>query len=273
MFQTGAHSVSYMAPASGSGRALLAVALIMALASARAGAQTPEALGSSPPTRTPPATRVTGGVINLQSQTPIAGAQVALLGTAFVTASDSTGRFAYAGVAAGTYLLQVRAIGYDSQRWIIQLAAGDTVDYQLELTPLGVELAPVIIEGRPAPFQVRLQEFEQRRAAKRGVFLTAEDIRATKAATMVDALRGVPGVRIACRSGTCVVEMMRSARGLCRADWVVDGFPASQSGTPHLPTVGIVGVEVYRSPNETPTEFLKSDSQCGVVVIWTRSSL
>jgi len=245
--------------------------MTVALAGAGARAQTPGPPPPSPPLRL--ATRVTGGVLNVQTRAPIIGAQVALLGTAFLTGSDSAGRFVYVGVAAGTYLLQVRAIGYDSQRWVIELGPGDTVDYQLELVPLGVELAPVIIEGRPAPFQLRAQEFERRRAAKRGVFLTAEHIRATKAATLVDVLRGVPGVRIACRSGTCVVEMMRSARGLCRADWVVDGFPASQSGTPHLPTVGIVGVEVYRSPNETPTEFLKSDSQCGVVVIWTRSGL
>jgi len=215
---------------------------------------------------------LSGGVVDGQTLAPIAGAQIALLGTAFLTSSDSSGRFSYVGLAAGTYLLQVRAIGYDAQRWIIQVEAGDTaVEYQLELTPTGVELSPIVVEGSPAPHQLRMYEFEQRRAAKRGVFMTADDIRRTKATTLVEVLRGVPGVRVSCRNGTCNVDMMRSARGLCRADWVVDGFPASQSGTPHIPTVGIIGMEVYRSANETPPEFLKSDSQCGVIVIWTRS--
>lgn len=233
---------------------------------------------SSPPPPTPPPTlvptaviRVSGGIVNLQSQTPISGAQIAILGTPFVTTSDSAGRFTYAGVGAGTYLLQARAIGYESRRWIIRLDAGDSVHYVLEMPPIGLDLATIVVEASPTRFALRMMEFEQRRAAKRGIFLTGAEIATKKSSTLVDLLRGVPGVRVSCRSGTCVVEMMRSARGVCRADWVVDGFPATQSGTPHLPTVGIVGIEVYRSPNETPPEFLKSDSQCGVIVIWTRA--
>jgi len=65
--------------------------------------------------------------------------------------------------------------------------------------------------------------------------------------------------------------MTRGARGVCAADWVVDGLPASFSGTPALPVVGIVAVEIYRSPGEVPAEFLKPDSQCGVIAIWTKS--
>jgi len=52
---------------------------------------------------------------------------------------------------------------------------------------------------------------------------------------------------------------------------VVDGLPATFSSTPSMSTVGIVGIEIYRSLGETPPEFLKSDSQCGVIVIWTKS--
>ena len=35
--------------------------------------------------------------------------------------------------------------------------------------------------------------------------------------------------------------------------------------------VGIVGIEIYRSAGETPPQFLKGNSQCGVIVIWTKS--
>lgn len=214
---------------------------------------------------------VTGRIVDQQSGQRIPGAQVAILGTPFVAASDSAGRFAYAAVGPGTYIIQVRALGYQPGRWLIGLEDGDTVEYRLPLAPLAVSLDPVLVEGKPTRFQQLMREFEERRAGARGVFMTQEDIDAKKATTLVDVLRGVPGVRVACRSGNCVVEMTRSARGLCRADWVVDGFPATQSGTPHLPTVGIVAIEVYRSPNETPAQFLKSDSQCGVVVIWTQT--
>jgi hypothetical protein len=33
----------------------------------------------------------------------------------------------------------------------------------------------------------------------------------------------------------------------------------------------MVAVEVYRSLGETPTEFLRLNSSCGVVAIWTRT--
>src|SRR5947199_118351 len=110
-----------------------------------------------------------------------------------------------------------------------------------------------------------------RRRSGRGIFITHEQIEASHAATMADLLRGVPGVRLNCRSGVCNAQMTRTAHGVCNADWVIDGAPASISSTPHLPVVGIVAVEIYRSPNEAPAEFLKADSQCGVIAIWTKS--
>lgn len=218
-----------------------------------------------------PSAGLIGRIVDQQSRAPVPGAQIALLGTPRRSDSDVLGRFSQAGLVAGTYLVQVRASGYGVTAWVVHLQDGEVSDQIFELEPLAVALAPVTVEGRPSAFQVRMQDFERRRTTARGAFVTEEQIRATKAATLVDVLRAVPGVRVACRSGTCVVEMTRTARGVCRADWVVDGFPATQSATPHIPTVGVVGIEVYRSPGETPSEFLKSDSQCGVIVIWTKS--
>jgi len=55
-----------------------------------------------------------------------------------------------------------------------------------------VNLAPVIVEGRPGYFQRRMEEFAERRRAGRGIFITEQQIEASHAATMVDLLRGVP---------------------------------------------------------------------------------
>jgi hypothetical protein len=78
-------------------------------------------------------------------------------------------------------------------------------------------------------------------------------------------------VRLNCRSGVCTAQMTRTAHVVCAADWVVDGVPASMSSTPHLPAVGIVAVDICPSPSEAPAEFLKADSPCGVIAIWTKS--
>ena len=218
-----------------------------------------------------PMAGIVGKVIDRQSRSPVGGAQTALLGTRRQSASDSAGRFTHAGLAAGTYVLQVRAIGYGAASWVVELEDSQVLELIFELTPTGYMLAPVTVEGRPTLWQQRIQEFERRRREHRGVFITAEQIKTAHAATVGDLLRNVPGVRVVCRAGNCVVQMSRSARGSCRPDWVVDGFPATRSATPQLPTVGIVAMEIYRSASETPTELLKSESMCGVIAIWTMS--
>ena len=218
-----------------------------------------------------PTAGINGQVVNQQSRVPVSGASVNLIGTRLHTATDSAGRFSHPSLGAGTYILEVRAIGYGVTSWVLRLSDGELVDYVFELEPLGVDLDPVVVEGRPGYFQRRMQEFEERRRAGRGIFITRDQIETSHAATMADLLRGVPGVRLNCRSGVCTAQMTRTAHGVCAADWVVDGVPASMSSTPHLPVVGIVAVEIYRSPNEAPAEFLKADSECGVIAIWTKS--
>lgn len=218
-----------------------------------------------------PSAGIIGLVVDQQSRLPIGAAYVTLLGTRLRTATDSGGRFTHAGLGSGTYLLEVRAIGYSVTSWVLRLRDGEVLDHVFELAPTGFELDPILVEARPGYAERRLHEFEERRRSGRGVYITEEKIRASHAATMADLLRGVPGVRLNCRSGVCTAQMTRGARGICAADWVVDGMPATMSGSPHLPTVGIVAVEIYRSPGEAPGEFLKADSQCGVIVIWTKS--
>ena len=212
-----------------------------------------------------------GQVVDQQSREPVGGATVKLIGTRLRTFTDSVGRFKQASLGAGTYIVEVRAIGYGVTSWVVRLSEGEAVDYVFELAPVGVDLNPVVVEGQPGYFERRMQEFEERRRAGRGIYITADQIAASHAATMADLLRGVPGLRLNCRSGICTAQMTRTAHGVCAADWVVDGMPASISATPHLPVVGVVAVEIYRSPSEAPAEFLKADSDCGVIAIWTKS--
>jgi len=110
-----------------------------------------------------PSGGIIGRVIDQQSQLPLGGATVSLLGMHLQTATDSGGRFTHGGLGPGTYLIEVRAIGYGVSSWILKLKDGEVVDYTFEIAPLGVELDPVTVEGRPAYAERRLREFEERR--------------------------------------------------------------------------------------------------------------
>lgn len=236
------------------------------------GLQAVGVTAAPPQAPSPPTASITGRLVDLQSRTPVPGALVSILGTSYLTGTDSVGRFTHGGLAGGTYFLEIRAVGYGAAAWLVRLRDGEAIDTVFELLPLQYELDPVVVAARPTLAQRRVQEFERRRQERRGVFLTGQQIEATRAVTLMDVLRDVPGVRLLCNTRGCQVRMTRSARGGgCQADWVMDGHPATHSATPHMPTNGIIGIEIYRSLSETPPEFLKSDSQCGVIVIWTRA--
>src|SRR2546421_3768287 len=117
----------------------------------------------------PPSGGISGQVVNQQSRVPVSGATVSLIGTRLHTATDSAGRFNEASLGAGTYILEVRAIGYGVTSWVLRLADGELVDYVFELEPIGVDLEPIVVEGRPGYFQRRMQEVEERRRSRRGI--------------------------------------------------------------------------------------------------------
>jgi hypothetical protein len=219
-----------------------------------------------------PMAAISGRVVDSLSQAPIVGAQVAILGTNRLASSDSSGRFSHAGLKAGPYVFQVRAPGYQVRTWVLRVGQGETVSRDFALPPVAYLLSPVTREGIPGMMAGRLREFERRRAAGRGVFITEEEIRRTEAATLGDLLRATAGVRVSCNSAGCTAQMTRAATAQCRPDFFVDGLSANFSTNANLPTVGIVAVEVYRSGGEAPVEFLRADTDCGAIVIWTRSA-
>jgi hypothetical protein len=215
---------------------------------------------------------IIGQLVDHQTREPVGGARIGLLGIGKELASDSTGRFSHAGLKSGTYVLQVRAIGYSAASWIVEVGDGEVHSEVFELQRLPYVLDPLVVERRPTFSEEGRAEFQRRRAAGRGYFVTEEEIKRESPRSLADLLRHVPGVRLQCRGSMagCTVRMARAPRE-CRPDFVVDGFEASNATSLDMPTIGIIGIEIYRTLSETPLQFLRADNQCGTVVIWTRS--
>ncbi|MGH7607482.1 MAG: carboxypeptidase regulatory-like domain-containing protein, partial [Gemmatimonadales bacterium] len=208
---------------------------------------------------------IRGELKNRLSGAPLPGAHVSLVGAALDTISDAAGRFTHRGIAAGTYLLHVRAIGHVAGTWVIVLAEGEVLERTF-LLDAAYELDPIVVEGIA---DRRLAEFEARRRKGRGHFITADEIRERGAKRLSEVLRTTPGVRMICRASGCLVRMARAPRE-CPPDYVVDGYPASYSTFPEMPLTGVIGIEVYRTLSETPLQFLRADNKCGTIVIWTK---
>ncbi len=118
---------------------------------------------------------IIGQIVDHQTREPVGGARIGLLGIGQELASDSTGRFTHAGLKSGAYVLQVRAIGYSAASWIVEVGDGEVHSEVFELQRLPYVLDPLVVERWPSFSEERRAEFQRRRAAGRGYFVTEEE--------------------------------------------------------------------------------------------------
>ncbi|HEY6208266.1 MAG TPA: TonB-dependent receptor [Gemmatimonadales bacterium] len=214
---------------------------------------------------------VTGQLVGRETHDPISGAAVTLLGTNRATNTDSTGRFALAGLAPGAVLLEIRAVGYATGDWRITLRPGKVLDQVFELELLPYDVPGVTVKAKPRQPLRRFADFERRRHSGMGYFLTKEQIERAGATHLVDILVTVRGVQQVCLSNDCIAKMVRSPAG-CYPQYFLDGIASTPYFARNTPPEDVQGVEIYRGSSETPGEFIGSNSACGVIAIWTKSA-
>lgn len=226
------------------------------------------ALGQQDSSNHPDSSAIRGQLTTRQTHEPIGGATVVVAGTPVATTSDSSGHFALTGLASGIYTLTIRAVGYAPRTWRLALQPRQVLTYSFELDLLPYQLPEVVVKGKGPS---RFADFELRRQSGNGYFLTKEQIERRDPATLIDMLATVRGVVQVCTSNDCVAKMVRSPPG-CYPQYFVDGNESTTYFARHTPPRDIQGLEIYRGASETPGEFLGSNSGCGVIVIWTKSS-
>ena len=207
-----------------------------------------------------------GRLVDRASRQPLEGAAISVLGTPVNLRSSPTGEFTHVGLKPGTYVMQVRALGYAPGSWVIELAERETLSVVIEMDVRAIALPGVTVEANGAGRG--MAGFAQRRAAGRGVYVTEDDIKRADATRLSDVLRNVAGVRLICRFNGCRIRMTRND---CQPDFFVDGLSANNSTNLEMSVVGITGIEIYRTITETPVDFLRGNNTCGTIAIWTRS--
>jgi hypothetical protein len=232
------------------------------LAAVPAVAQGPQAQGKG---------RLTGHIVSSLAGSPIPGAAVELDSTSWKTATDSAGAFHFDSVTPGVYLLQVRAIGYEPGTWRVRLRPDQPLDHAFQLDPAAISLPEVGVKGRTPQLMRRFADFERRRHGGMGVFLTQEQIEQAGTSNLVDILVTVRGVQQVCLQNDCLPKMVRSPPG-CYPQYFIDGIESTAYFARLTPPGDIRGVEVYRGSSEIPGEYGGSNSACGVIAIWTKSS-
>tara|TARA_B100001115_G_C15843350_1_gene423619 strand:+ start:681 stop:3566 length:2886 start_codon:yes stop_codon:yes gene_type:complete len=91
---------------------------------------------------------ISGNVIDLSTESPLAGADVFLEGTAIGDATDLNGHFLITNVSKGSYVLKIRFLGYESSSIDIVVNENDDLDFKIKLKQKVLEVETVTITAQ-----------------------------------------------------------------------------------------------------------------------------
>ena len=247
---------------------------------------------------TPPGV-LRGFVLADSSEAPIVGSEISIDALKLGTRSVGAGAFRLGSIPPGTYFVNVRAVGYKPILIRLSFADGDSLerDFLLERSP--VAIAGVNVTGKSTVGNPKLAEFERRRAAGFGHFLTQETLDSFPGRRLSSFMQTLPGLAIrygntytaTWASGTrpsgsiikrpsiSPIDRARGAKpGVCYSAVYLDGivvYGGKEGETlfdiDQLQSAEISGIEYYASGAQMPPELNGTTAgTCGVVVIWTR---
>lgn len=237
--------------------------------------------------------QVHGFVFYAHNDFPVALATVSLVrpeGTVVATTETGfDGRFILLAPEPGEYLVHVEhltAFAMVDGPVHLEDDGRAIVTFSLAPKPLALEAIEVEVERRSLP--LARQGFYDRALQTGGHFVDPREIERRAPIEISDLLRTVPGLRIIENNGMAgfrgypmmsyaLRSQLEGSRGPCFPRVYVDGAVAEQGGN-HMPfsdfdelvpAVDLVGMEVYRSPAETPAQYAGLTA-CGVILLWTR---
>lgn len=209
---------------------------------------------------------------------PLAGAYVSVLGQEIIVVTGVNGRFELSGVTSGDMTVVIRRAGFraGAVEFEITVTRAVTVDLgAIALSPLVVELDPVVVEGTEVDRKLTSVGFFQRMGTEHGTFLTREEIARRNPRNTSELIRRIPGFRVAADgsvTSTRGVPSVSQGFSTCDIDYYIDGVHADGSLVDDVLPNAIAAMEVYTGTATIPPAFrISGNPKCGVVVIWTRS--
>lgn len=210
---------------------------------------------------------------------PITNARVAAAEADRQVFSDRSGRAEIGRITPGNLFVTVEGLGYSRERFVLDLSAGGTLEVELALVPLPLELEGVAADVERQNAALRQVGFYERQREGFGTHITREQIDDRKPQRMSDLFRGVRGMRVEAtgRLGDGAYRLV-STRGIvsvsnraCSPKLFIDGIGVPTTDLDMFPPAHIEAIEAYPSRAGVPPQYSPTDSPCGAVFLWTRS--
>jgi TonB-dependent receptor len=139
--------------------------------------------------------RIAGQVVEAETNQALPGANIVLLGTTWGAAADSKGRFHLSRVPAGTYTLQVRILGYQSDTATVQVQDDRITTRNFSLRSQALPFQEMVVWGMRAKGQA--QALNRQLNASNIINIVATDqMGKFPDATAPDAIQRLPGVAV-----------------------------------------------------------------------------
>ena len=145
--------------------------------------------------------RVLGRVVDAETNRPLGGVAVSLVGRGTAVATDRQGHFALSGILAGEQHLEIRRIGYARLLHPLSVTSGLTTELEIALPPEALEMEPLVATVI-RPRRLEIVGFYERKfwgeLLSGGTFFTAEDIDRRRPLRISHMIADAPGVRLRC---------------------------------------------------------------------------
>jgi hypothetical protein len=198
----------------------------------------------------------------------VEGAEVRVRGARGATRTDAAGRYALAGLPAGTQVLEVRRVGYEIAEPSVELRSGETTTRDVHLRRVIVTLDSM----RVVATRSKYPEFaDHQKLAVGGLFLGPDRLMRERGSFTSDIIEKLPGFRVVRTGGRATVYSIRYGVP-CRVNVVIDGVNVLTSdrsavSVDDVQPTEIGAIEAYRAGEIAPETY---DRGCGAVVIWTK---
>lgn len=216
------------------------------------------------------------------AERPLIGAEARLERLNVTARSDSSGRVRFLGIPVGQHRLSIRHIGYEPMVLLVNVEKEAPLELDVLLQQTITQLSKVEVSAnKQSIWSGRLIEFEGRRKAGMGRFLSSEVFALNDGRRVSDILRGrMPGVRTRCVNSKCFLYSTRGQTfqgpSNCYVGVVLNGLfrYSGREDEPffdidQLNAADILAVEYYTVAN-TPSQFNITGVSCGLIVIWTK---
>jgi hypothetical protein len=253
----------------------IAGALLAAVLSTAAIAQAPVA------SRLPSYRARILGVFDSQSGEPIAGAEVIDVLAHVTAVTTQTGTVSLAFLPEGATMLRIQKIGFKPVTQIVEISAVDTVPITVLMQSVAQTLPAVVTKDSATAFlPPRMRDFEERRKAGFGRFITEAELRKNDSRSLTNVVRQT-GAAVSCTRRSpikCFAVNPRGGGSGCALDVYMDGVMVPAVGGPgfdgrdleQIRTDQIGAVEIYAGTATIPPQYNMTGKGCGVMLLWTR---